>query len=857
MSDDPSSPRSGQVEGRNKLNLKLHIPKVGETSGDVISTAHVAPVGMSPENVIPGRSYNRSQSVPGSESISTSKPRGPPHPRARRMQRQSSLLQRTAMLRSGSRRMKEATETFVGIGKNCNSDYEKWRARHLRYCSMKYGRLKPEHESAIDEVSFSQSTSPSLPQIYDPYARIRGSRFYASGAATPDDTDGASSIAGPMAVSTPPPPMTPSGRSVASMRFGTGMRHQSHRMRKESVAKMSWKVLSAVVKGTSVMNNLMQEHQGPDKRSFALPSLAEDEVEETQAEQDTSFFTHEMPTIVEGESYVDEVFFDQTTVEDLPSKREAVSRRADLVAAMPYSKGKGRKRGHKIGVNRVLSTAFKREKRQYGRGLVGRWLNRRLTRKRLNSNVREQLDTFDNHRPYFTYWITFVHIVITIISIAVYGIAPVGFTYVSEKFTTTKKSLSRVSEVFEEPENFWIGPRNKDLIHLGAKYSPCMRLDPTLAKFIQKRRDLERESACCVRNDNSGCIQTNECYYMFAKFVTWPEIDAPPFLNGSVTVNRTSGSVCGQDPRYCRSQQGSSAANQWPDDITQWPICTDPLPKEDFENSTYDHVRCNIVGHPCCIGQEARCEIVTEEYCKYKHGVYHSEASLCSQVNCMEDTCGLIPFREPAYPDQIYRLWLPVFLHAGVLHCLVSVVFQMTVLRDIEKLAGWHRMSIIYMFSGISGNLASAIFLPYRAEVGPAGSHFGVLACLFVEVLQSWQLLRSPLRALFKLVAITTVLFVFGALPWIDNFAHIFGFLSGLLLSFVFLPYITFSKFDKRRKRLQVIGSLLLFIGLFVALIIFFYVHPITNCEACRYLNCIPFSEKFCSNHGFQPEDHV
>lgn len=48
---------------------------------------------------------------------------------------------------------------------------------------------------------------------------------------------------------------------------------------------------------------------------------------------------------------------------------------------------------------------------------------------------------------------------------------------------------------------------------------------------------------------------------------------------------------------------------------------------------------------------------------------------------------------------------------------MVSVCFQMTILRDLEKLAGWLRISIIYILSGITGNLASAIFLPYRAEV--------------------------------------------------------------------------------------------------------------------------------------------
>lgn len=153
---------------------------------------------------------------------------------------------------------------------------------------------------------------------------------------------------------------------------------------------------------------------------------------------------------------------------------------------------------------------------------------------------------------------------------------------------------------------------------------------------------------------------------------------------------------------------------------------------------------------------------------------------------------------------------------------MVSVFFQMTVLRDIEKLAGWLRVSIIYMLSGVTGNLASSIFLPYRAEVqyiktpeallavtvnaralcvidlfpavssqvGPAGSQFGILACLFVELFQSWQILERPWRAFAKLLAISVFFFSFGLLPWIDNFAHICGFVSGFFLSFAFLPYI-------------------------------------------------------------------
>ena len=69
----------------------------------------------------------------------------------------------------------------------------------------------------------------------------------------------------------------------------------------------------------------------------------------------------------------------------------------------------------------------------------------------------------------------------------------------------------------------------------------------------------------------------------------------------------------------------------------------------------------------------------------------------------------------------------------------------MVVLRDLEKLAGWWRIGLIYVLSGIVGNLGSAIFVPYRPDVGPSGACFGLIACLFVEFIQSWQLLDQPL----------------------------------------------------------------------------------------------------------------
>ncbi len=68
-------------------------------------------------------------------------------------------------------------------------------------------------------------------------------------------------------------------------------------------------------------------------------------------------------------------------------------------------------------------------------------------------------------------------------------------------------------------------------------------------------------------------------------------------------------------------------------------------------------------------------------------------------------------------------------------HLLITLVLPYGQMRDLEKLAGSSRIALIYLGSVAVGNMASAIFVPYRAEVGPAGAHFGLLACCMVEVI--------------------------------------------------------------------------------------------------------------------------
>uniref|UniRef100_A0A673CWE9 Inactive rhomboid protein n=1 Tax=Sphaeramia orbicularis TaxID=375764 RepID=A0A673CWE9_9TELE len=697
---------------------------------------------------------------------------------------------------------------------------KKWQRKSLRHCSLRYGKLKPQVIREMDlpsQDNISLTSTETPPPLYvpivDPLARGRAFRMV-------EEVDG---------YSVPQTPITPGAASLCSFTSSrSGLNRLPRRRKRESVAKMSFRAAAALVKGRSFRESTLRRAQ---RRSFTPASFMEEDVVDFPDELDTSFFARVSQPLERGWRKAKEGTPGPPKV---PLRQEVVS-------------VNGQRRGQRIVV--PVKKLFAREKRPYGLGMVGKLTNRTY-RKRIDSYVKRQIEDMDDHRPFFTYWITSVHLLITILAVCIYGFAPVGFSQHETVDSVLRNKGVYENVKFVQQENFWIGPSSEALIHLGAKYSPCMRQDKQVHDLIRVKRAIERDSACCVRNDRSGCVQTSEeeCSSTLAVWVKWPRHSSTPQLNGK---DRQYGSVCHQDPRICL-EPASVSPHEWPDDITKWPICT----RYNTGNHTnLPHIDCTITGRPCCIGTKGRCEITSREYCDFMKGYFHEEATLCSQVHCMDDVCGLLPFLNPEIPDQFYRLWLSLFLHAGILHCLVSVAFQMTILRDLEKLAGWLRISIIYILSGITGNLASAIFLPYRAEVGPAGSQFGILACLFVELFQSWQILAQPWRAFTKLLCVVLFLFAFGLLPWIDNFAHICGFISGFFLSFAFLPYISFGRMDLYRKRCQIIVFLLVFVGLFSGLVVLFYVYPI-KCEWCELLTCIPFTDKFCEKYDLNAHLH-
>lgn len=208
-------------------------------------------------------------------------------------------------------------------------------------------------------------------------------------------------------------------------------------------------------------------------------------------------------------------------------------------------------------------------KRMFGVGFCGRLCDNDIDPDK-KFKYEDLLKTIRQHRPYFTAWVTFVQTVVCLVSIFAYGLAPIGFSYELKTGIATTINLEKQFISYPVKQNFWIGPAAMDLVHLGAKYAPCMRNDSNIYAAIQADIDKERDSACCIRNDRGGCVQTSktECQKLMSQWHKWntSEYKAPSFFDEN--TRRTSGSVCGLDPSFC----ADSKLQNWPDDITQWPV---------------------------------------------------------------------------------------------------------------------------------------------------------------------------------------------------------------------------------------------------------------------------------------------
>lgn len=132
---------------------------------------------------------------------------------------------------------------------------------------------------------------------------------------------------------------------------------------------------------------------------------------------------------------------------------------------------------------------------------------------------------------------------------------------------------------------------------------------------------------------------------------------------------------------------------------------------------------------------------------------------------------------------QLYRLFTSVFLHAGIIHLICNMYSLYIIGPQLESFYGKTKYTIIFLGSGIIGNLLSMTFLQgLEISVGASGAIFGLLGALLYFGYHYRVYLSGVIKSQIIPLIVLNLLIGF-MISDINNLAHIGGLIGGILIS--------------------------------------------------------------------------
>lgn len=142
--------------------------------------------------------------------------------------------------------------------------------------------------------------------------------------------------------------------------------------------------------------------------------------------------------------------------------------------------------------------------------------------------------------------------------------------------------------------------------------------------------------------------------------------------------------------------------------------------------------------------------------------------------------------RDLVWNGDWIRLLTPLFLHAGLLHLSLNIFGLINIGRVLMRFIDKYILLFIFAGGAVTGNLLSLFFSKASLSVGASGGVFSILGALFVYLLwHKREINRMTFnRILINFAVILAIQILFGLQNSnIDNFAHIGGFLGGVILT--------------------------------------------------------------------------
>lgn len=149
-------------------------------------------------------------------------------------------------------------------------------------------------------------------------------------------------------------------------------------------------------------------------------------------------------------------------------------------------------------------------------------------------------------------------------------------------------------------------------------------------------------------------------------------------------------------------------------------------------------------------------------------------------------------------PTEIFRLVTAQFLHGNILHWVINNSVFLLLSFAIERVIGWQKFLLIFLFSGIVGNVFACYFMQDQDNllIGASGAVSGLIGLWLVMFPDKkinfilpiglyFQKTSMPIAVVIILWLIIQIILQFQPIPSYDIawISHIMGFTTGFLLA--------------------------------------------------------------------------
>jgi rhomboid protease GluP len=142
---------------------------------------------------------------------------------------------------------------------------------------------------------------------------------------------------------------------------------------------------------------------------------------------------------------------------------------------------------------------------------------------------------------------------------------------------------------------------------------------------------------------------------------------------------------------------------------------------------------------------------------------------------------------------DIWRIVLPAFLHADIIHLAVNSFSLWYVGRYFENFYGGRNLWTVFILSSVLGSIVSVLSFVLSgqnvASVGASAGLFGILGLMLNSKLIKDSFSPDlPISTSYLVSMLLLNLFIGQAFANINNAAHIGGFIGGFILGFIIKP---------------------------------------------------------------------